>query len=119
MLTLDDATEAFCQKFGGGGSFAVPSLRMEMPVPTAQQGSRGANMISTLKYGLLKQTLLMGFSVMVVDLDIIFLKDPFLHLYRDAGLNPNPGASPRPNPSPSPSPSPKPNLPHTSTATQT
>ena len=27
----------------------------------------------------------MGFSVMVVDLDIIFLKDPFLHLYRDAG----------------------------------
>ena len=32
----------------------------------------------------------MGFSVMVVDLDIIFLKDPFLHLYRDAGPNPNP-----------------------------
>jgi len=85
MLTLDDETEAFCQKFGGG-SFAVPSLRMEMPVPTAQQGSRGANMISTLKYGLLKQTLLMGFSVMVVDLDIIFLKDPFLHLYRDADV---------------------------------
>ena len=45
-------------------------------------------MISTLKYGLLKQALLMGFSVMVVDLDIIFLKDPFLHLYRDAGRHP-------------------------------
>lgn len=44
MVTLDDETEAFCQHFGG-----VPSLRMEMPVPTAQQGSRGANMISTLK----------------------------------------------------------------------
>ena len=43
-------------------------------------------MISTLKYGLLKQALLMGFSVMVVDLDIIFLKDPFLHLYRDADI---------------------------------
>ena len=81
MVTLDDETEAFCQRFGG-----VPSLRMALPVPTAQQGSRGANMISTLKYGLLRQTLLMGFSVLVVDLDIIFLKDPFAHLYRDADV---------------------------------
>ena len=81
MVTLDDATEQFCQRFGG-----VPSLRMALPVPTAQQGSRGANMISTLKYGLLRQMLLMEFSVLVVDLDIIFLKDPFAHLYRDADI---------------------------------
>lgn len=81
MVTLDDETERFCQGFGG-----VPSIRMALPVPTAQQGSRGANMISTLKYGLLKQMLLMEFSVLVVDLDIVFLKDPFAHLYRDADV---------------------------------
>ena len=34
-------------------------------------------MISTLKYGLLRQALLMGFAILVVDLDLVFLKDPF------------------------------------------
>ena len=43
-------------------------------------------MISTLKYGLLKQALLMGFSILVVDLDLVFLKDPFEHLMRDADV---------------------------------
>jgi hypothetical protein len=50
IVTLDDETERFCRGFGG-----VPSLRLELPVPSAQQNSRGANMISTLKYGLLQQ----------------------------------------------------------------
>jgi len=81
VITLDDATEAFCTKRGD-----APSLRLELPVPSAQQNSRGANMISTLKYGLLRQSLLMGFSILVVDLDLVFLKDPFLHLYRDADI---------------------------------
>ena len=71
-ITLDDATEQFCRDFPG----EVTSIRMELPVPTAQQGSRGANMISTLKYGLLRQALLMGFSVLVVDLDLVFLRNP-------------------------------------------
>ena len=53
---------------------------MQLPVPAAQQGSRGANMISTLKYGLLRSALLMGFAILVVDLDLVFLRDPFDHL---------------------------------------
>jgi len=81
VITLDDATDAFCTSHGG-----ARCLRMELPVPTAQQGSRGANMISTLKYGLLRQALLMGFAILVVDLDLVFLRDPFAHLYRDADV---------------------------------
>ena len=69
VINLDDATQSFCTSFGG-----ATCLRMELPVPTAQQGSRGANMISTLKYGLLRQALFMGFSILVVDLDLVFLK---------------------------------------------
>ena len=69
IITLDDETEAFCNRFP-----TVSSLRLDLPVPKAQQGSRGANMISTLKYSLLRQALLMGFSVLVVDLDLVFLK---------------------------------------------
>ena len=92
VLTLDNATESFCRSFGTDGNLGthgrtgVNSLRVEIPVPTAQQGSRGANMISTLKYGLLGTLLQMGVGVLVVDLDLVFLKDPFLHLYRDADV---------------------------------
>jgi len=87
VITLDDETERFCQNFhAANGGIKVTSIRLELPVPTAQQGSRGANMISTLKYGLLRQALLMGFAVLVVDLDLVFLKDPFEHLYRDADV---------------------------------
>ena len=43
-------------------------------------------MISTLKYGLLRQALLMDYSVLVVDLDLVFLRNPFEHLYRDADV---------------------------------
>ena len=88
IITLDDETESFCRNFG-----SVPSLRLELPVPKAQHNSRGANMISTLKYGMLKQSLLMGFSVLVVDLDLVFLKDPFEHLYRDADVEVGRGGS--------------------------
>ena len=81
VISLDDATHRFVEQCGG-----ARSLRMELPVPKAQQGSRGANMISTLKYGLLEQALRMGFGVLVVDLDLVFLKDPFAHLHRDADV---------------------------------
>ena len=85
IVTLDDETERFCRGFSSA-SYTVPSLRMEIPVPKAQQGSRGANMISTLKYDLLQRILGWGYSVLVVDLDVVFLKDPFDHLYRDADV---------------------------------
>lgn len=81
IVTLDDATHDFCRRFD-----TVGCLRLDLPVPTAQQGSRGANMISTLKYGMLRQALLMDFAILVVDLDLLFLKDPFEHLYRDADV---------------------------------
>lgn len=81
IVSLDDETHNFCLGFGG-----INSLRLEMPVPSAQQKTRGANMISTLKYGLIKQALLMGYSILVVDLDLVFLKNPFDHLHRDADI---------------------------------
>ena len=50
VISLDNATHSFVQRVGG-----ATSLRLSPPVPSAQHGSRGANMISTLKYGLLEQ----------------------------------------------------------------
>mmetsp|Transcript_13429 Transcript_13429/g.31725 ORF Transcript_13429/g.31725 Transcript_13429/m.31725 type:complete len:269 (-) Transcript_13429:29-835(-) len=80
IIALDDQTGDFCKRAG------APYIRVDLEVPDAQKGSRGANMISTLKYDLLADVMLMGYSVLCVDLDIVFLRNPFDHLHRDADL---------------------------------
>lgn len=80
IIALDDAVATYCREHG------APHVRVELEVPGAQKGSRGANMISTLKYEMLGDVLLLGYSVLVVDLDVAFLRDPFAHLHRDAEL---------------------------------
>jgi hypothetical protein len=57
-----------------------------MIIPDSQKGSHPANMVSTLKYGLLKDILRMGFHVLVADMDLVFLDNPFNHLYRDCDI---------------------------------
>lgn len=57
-----------------------------MVIPESQKGSHPANMVSTLKYGLLKDILRMGYHVLVADMDLIFLDNPFNHLYRDSDI---------------------------------
>ena len=42
--------------------------------------------VSTLKYGLVKQVLQLGYGVLVADMDLVFLKDPFQNLHRDSDL---------------------------------
>ena len=43
VITLDIETERFCQNFhAANGGVEVTSIRLELPVPTARQGSRGA-----------------------------------------------------------------------------
>jgi len=80
IIALDDAVGAACR------AARAPYVRIDLAVPDAQKGSRGANMISTLKYELLADVLLMGYAVLVVDLDLAFLRNPFAHLVRDADL---------------------------------
>ena len=59
---------------------------LQMVIPESQKGSHPANMVSTLKYGLLKDVLRMGYHVLVADMDLIFLDNPFNHLYRDSDI---------------------------------
>ncbi|KAL3931033.1 MAG: hypothetical protein SGPRY_001291 [Prymnesium sp.] len=80
IITLDDATESFCQSFGG-----VRSLRLELPVPEAQHNSRGANMISTLKYAA-EGCATLSISILSHKRGLDINSDPFDHLYRDADV---------------------------------
>jgi hypothetical protein len=66
---------------------AIPyTPHVQMLIPESQKGSHPANMVSTLKYGLLKDILRMGYHVLVADMDLIFLDNPFKHLYRDSDI---------------------------------
>lgn len=52
------------------------------PKKTAD-GSASNHGISALKFQLIKEFLLLGHSVLLSDVDIVTLKNPFDHLYRD------------------------------------
>ena len=80
VLSLDDNTNAYLRNRGAN---FVP-FRVE--VPSAQEGSHPANQISTLKYKTVAAILAHGYSVLVSDLDLVYVKDPFEHLHRDADI---------------------------------
>jgi hypothetical protein len=47
------------------------------------QADTGANhAVSALKFGILKKFLMLGWAVLLSDIDICVLQDPFKHLYR-------------------------------------
>mmetsp|Transcript_41612 Transcript_41612/g.69529 ORF Transcript_41612/g.69529 Transcript_41612/m.69529 type:complete len:430 (+) Transcript_41612:191-1480(+) len=79
---LDDETWIYMdQKFPD-----VKKFRPKVAIPSSQDGTHPANRVSTLKYGLLKQVLQAGYHVLVSDMDLVYLEDPFLHLHRDSDI---------------------------------
>jgi len=80
---LDDETERYLiANFPSVAYFRPAGL----VTPGAQEGSHPANRVSTLKYALVKQFLQMRYSVLVSDMDLLYLDNPFKHLHRDADI---------------------------------
>lgn len=46
----------------------------------------GSHAVSGLKFRVLREFLQLGYSVLLTDVDIVFLQNPFDHLYRDADV---------------------------------
>jgi hypothetical protein len=47
------------------------------------QADTGANhAVSALKFGIIKKFLMLGWAVLLSDIDVCVLQDPFKHLYR-------------------------------------
>jgi len=65
---------------------AVPTFRPEMKIPSTQDGTHPANRVSTLKYDLLRKFIATGTGVLITDLDLVYVQNPFLHLHRDADI---------------------------------
>lgn len=82
LAVLDDTTEAYMAKHWPD----VHVFRPELDIPSTQDGTHPANRVSALKYQLLRQFIATGTGVLVTDLDLVYLSDPFQHLYRDADV---------------------------------
>ena len=80
LVALDDPIAEFCR------SNQVPFYRRDASIPDAQKETGANHAISGLKFHLLREFLVLGYSVLLSDVDILFFQNPFLHLYRDCDV---------------------------------
>lgn len=81
VVALDDETELFCK------SNDVPVYRRPPDENVDSIGKTGGNhAVSGLKFNILREFLQLGYSVLLSDIDIVYLQNPFDHLFRDSDV---------------------------------
>ncbi|XP_058069097.1 arabinosyltransferase RRA3-like [Magnolia sinica] len=81
VVALDDDTENFCKLKG------VPVYRRDPDAGVDSVGQMGGNhAVSGLKFRILREFLQLGYSVLLSDVDIVYLQNPFNHLQRDSDV---------------------------------
>ncbi|KAI3460308.1 hypothetical protein Pfo_016971 [Paulownia fortunei] len=81
VVALDDAIVDFCK------SNDVPVYQRDPDEAIDSVGKTGGNhAVSALKFRILREFLQLGYSVLLSDVDIVFLQNPFDHLYRDSDV---------------------------------
>ncbi|XP_006390350.2 arabinosyltransferase RRA2 [Eutrema salsugineum] len=81
VVALDDSMENFCK------SNEVAYYKRDPDKAVDMVGKSGGNhAVSGLKFRVLREFLQLGYGVLLSDVDIVFLQNPFLHLYRDSDV---------------------------------
>lgn len=81
VVALDDETESFCN------SSEVPVYRRSLDGGFDSVARTGGNhAVSGLKFQILREFLQLGYSILLSDVDIVYLQNPFDHLYRDSDV---------------------------------
>ncbi|KAJ8763581.1 hypothetical protein K2173_002464 [Erythroxylum novogranatense] len=81
VVALDDEIAQFCE------SNNVPVYKRDPDVGIDPIGKTGGNhVVSALKFRILREFLVLGYSVLLSDVDIVYLQNPFNHLYRDSDV---------------------------------
>ncbi|CAO2837596.1 unnamed protein product [Amaranthus hypochondriacus] len=81
VVSLDDEIETYCKSNG------VAVYKRDPDEGVDVIGKSGGNhAVSGLKFRILREFLQLGYSVLLSDVDIIYLKNPFDHLYRDSDV---------------------------------
>ena len=80
VVALDDDTKTNVEKFG------LPSHRLDMAIPESQKNSGSNHAVSALKFRILRPFLELGYGVLLSDVDIVTLANPFDNLVRDSDV---------------------------------
>ncbi|KAK7310446.1 hypothetical protein RJT34_07981 [Clitoria ternatea] len=81
VVALDDEIEEFCKLND------VPIYRRDPDQGVDAVAKTGGNhAVSGLKFRILREFLQLGYSVLLSDVDIVYLQNPFDHLYRDSDV---------------------------------
>ncbi|KAL9253322.1 Arabinosyltransferase RRA3-like protein [Drosera capensis] len=81
VVALDDEIADFCNLN------RLPVYRRDPEEGADSIGKTGTNhAVSGLKFRLLREFLQLGYSVLLLDVDIVYLQSPFDHLYRDSDV---------------------------------
>ncbi|PRQ27002.1 putative nucleotide-diphospho-sugar transferase [Rosa chinensis] len=81
VVALDDQIEEFCK------ANDVPVYRRAPDEGIDSVAKTGGNhAVSGLKFRILREFLQLGYGVLLSDVDIVYLQNPFNHLYRDSDV---------------------------------
>ncbi|PHT32530.1 hypothetical protein CQW23_28867 [Capsicum baccatum] len=81
VVALDDDIVNFCKENGVHVYKRYPDETVDFI------GKTGSNQaVSGLKFQILREFLQLGYSVLLSDIDIVYLQNPFDHLYRDSDM---------------------------------
>lgn len=81
VVALDEDIASFCQ------SNNVPVYKRDPDEGIDSVARTGGNhAVSGLKFRILREFLQLGYSVLLSDVDIVYLQNPFNHLYRDSDV---------------------------------
>jgi hypothetical protein len=81
VVALDDRIEEFCK------SNDVPVYRRDPDQGVDSIAKSGGNhAVSGLKFRILREFLQLGYSVLLSDVDIVYLQNPFDYIYRDSDV---------------------------------
>jgi hypothetical protein len=80
VLALDKQTLEWCKSNG------VNAWLMNMTIAKSQEGTGDNHAVSAMKFGILKNFVELGWSVLLSDVDIAIFQNPFENLYRDSDV---------------------------------
>ncbi|KAB1220548.1 UDP-D-xylose:L-fucose alpha-1,3-D-xylosyltransferase 2 [Morella rubra] len=81
VIALDDNIESLCKSNG------VPVYKRDPDEGVDSIGKTGGNhAVSGLKFRILREFLQLGYSVLLSDVDIVYLQNPFHYIYRDSDV---------------------------------
>lgn len=80
IIALDDETKRNVESRG------INVFRMDVEIPESQKNTGSNHAVSALKFRILKRFMELGYSVLLSDVDIVTLQNPFEHLVRDSDV---------------------------------